>query len=575
MTQTTPSKRPWWRRRHVVLGLSVLLGLVLVVLVQLLYPTGKALPYTRMGSHQVGNQTYRQVAETLRTYYSDVRFSIAVAGKPAFETTTSEAGIVPAYRDSAKAATDYTLKARLVPFSFVYKMLKPRQVAYEIDRNNFESFYEKFAPYCQVVPKDAALVFAGGNVKIDAAKNGQQCDKNKFLASLVSLSLRPDKITMTAPVTVLPPRTTDKDIEAQFTSAQATIHAGLTIKSPRDSWTIPPETVASWMTTSEANGKVALDVKLDAVKAYLETLRGALYVEPGTTRVVYHDGIEQSRTIGTKGQGIDLDVSAQRVKSVLLGPPTENRVAWVQLSVLEPKVVTDWTYSSSQAGLQALLEQWDRSHPARYGLIVRDLSGKGFNAELNPDRDFVTASTFKMFLAYAVLHKVETGELKMDSVTDMGLTAQACIEEMILHSTNACALSLFNLAGWGYVHDFIRGQFPSTSLMNSANADDEKHTTVRDESSFFIKLNAGQLMNAEHTRYLTDLFKHQVYRGGIPAGVPGVTVADKVGFYNGYKHDVGLVYAARGTYVLGYMSLGGNNAEIADLSRQVYALLSR
>ena len=63
------------------------------------------------------------------------------------------------------------------------------------------------------------------------------------------------------------------------------------------------------------------------------------------------------------------------------------------------------------------------------------------NAEVNGDRDFVTASTFKVFLAYAVMHKVETGELSMDSQTDMGLTARSCIEEMILRSTNACAPS--------------------------------------------------------------------------------------------------------------------------------------
>jgi beta-lactamase class A len=207
--------------------------------------------------------------------------------------------------------------------------------------------------------------------------------------------------------------------------------------------------------------------------------------------------------------------------------------------------------------------------------MVRDLSGKGMNAEFNGDRDFVTASTFKMFLAYAVLHKVETGELTMDSQTDMGLSARACIEEMILHSTNACALSLFNLAGWDYVHNFIKGQFPSTSLKNSANADNEKHSTVRDETNYFIKLNAGQLMNGDNTNYLLGLFKRQVYRSGIPKGVPGVVVANKVGFYDGYKHDVGLVYANRGTYVLGFLSFGGNDGQIADLSGQVYSLLNR
>jgi beta-lactamase class A len=548
---------------------------MMVVFVQLLYPAGKALPLARIGDSPVGNQTYQQVAETVRRDYGSVPLKIEVPGKKPYETTTSLAGIVPGYRSAAQTVTQYSLKARLVPFSFVYKMLKSPTVGHEIDSDNFGSFYEAFAAYCNTPAKDANLIFAGGSVKIDSGKDGQTCDKAKTLDTIKSLTLHKSLVTMTAPATVQKPKQTDQDLKSQFTTAKATIEAGLTIKSPRDSWPIPPETIASWMTTVDVNGRTKLDVKTDVIKSYLETLRGALYVEPGVTKVTYLDGTVVSQTDGAKGQGIDMDVSTERIKSVLLGSPGIERVAWVKLAVLEPRVAADWTYSASERGLQAFLEQWDKTHPARYGLIVRDLSGKGMNAELNADRDFVTASTFKMFLAYAVLHKVETGEVTMDTMTDMGLTTQACLEEMILHSTNACALSLFNLVGWSYAHNFIRSQFPNTSLMNSTNPDDEKHSTVRDESSFFIKLNAGQLMNGEHTNYLLDLFKHQVYRGGIPAGVPGVTVADKVGFYNGYKHDVGLVYASRGTYALGYMSLGGNNDEIADLSRQVYALLNR
>jgi beta-lactamase class A len=558
-----------------VLSLAIVTGLIAVVFAQLLYPAGTALPLARIGESSVGGQTFQEVAETIRQGYANVPLKIAVQNKKPFDTTTASAGVVPGYRHAAEAVTDYSLEARLVPFSFVYKMLKTPPVGYELDQDNFNSFYEKFAEYCAVIPKDASLVFADGTVKIDRAKNGQSCKKADLQKTITSMSLSKSTVSVTAPISVTAPVRTDKDLQTQFANAKATVEAGLTIRSTKDSWTIPPETVASWMTTVDASGYTALDVKMDAIKAYLETLRGAVYTAPGVTTVTYHDGVEQKRVVGAKGQGIDLDVSADRVKAVLLGPSTAQRIAWVQLTALEPRVVNEWTYSASEKGLQALIEQWERSHPARYGLMVRDLSGKGMNAEYNGDRDFITASTFKMFLAYAVLHKVEAGELSMDSQTDMGLSARACIEEMILHSTNACALSLFNLAGWDYVHNFIKGQFPSTSLKNSANSDNEKHTTVRDETSFFIKLNAGQLMNGDNTNYLLGLFKRQVYRSGIPKGVPGIVVANKVGFYNGYKHDVGLVYAPRGTYVLGFLSLGGNDSQIADLSRQVYELLSR
>ena len=259
---------------------------------------------------------------------------------------------------------------------------------------------------------------------------------------------------------------------------------------------------------------------------------------------------------------------------MLLGPGQE-RIAWVQLTVLPPHESVSREYTPSNQGLQALIEQWDREHTGRYGIIIRDLSAKGWAASLLPDHDFITASTFKMFLAYAVLHKVENNELRMETATDSGLLVRDCIDEMITHSTNACATSLFNLAGWGYVHSFTLGQFPSTRLDNGQNADGEKHTTVYDEVTFMHRLYLCQLMNAGNTDYLLNLFKHQVYRSGIPKGFPGITVANKIGFYAGYKHDVGIIYAPSGTYILGIMSYGGSDAQFADLSSKVYTLMKQ
>jgi len=575
MEQKPKGKRTWWRKRHVVLGLSIVTGLIMVILVQLLYPAGKALPIAHIGASSVGGQTFQQAIETIRYDYASVPLTVEIPNKPPYKTTSSEAGIVPAYRHAAEAVTDYSLRARLVPFSFIYKMLQRPAVGYEIDEMNFETFATKLSAYCVVAPKDAALVFSGGGVKLDQAKAGQSCDESSIRSVLTDATLKPGGTSIKLTPKVDKPRVDDAELRTQLAAAEATIKAGLTVRAPEDTWQVPSETVANWLTTEEKDGRITLAVKRDAVKTYLDGLRGELYIEPGTTRVGYLDGIEVSRVTGSRGQGVDLDVSTNRVEAVLLGTSATDRTAWLQLTVLEPRVVADRSYSATNQGLQALLVQWDRDHSAGYGLMVRDISGKGMNADFNPDRDFVTASTFKMFLAYAVLHKVETGELSMDSQTDMGLSVRACIDEMILHSTNACALSLFNLAGWGYVHDFILGQFPSTRLMNSANSDNEKHTTVRDETNFLIKLNAGQLMNAQNTSYLLDLMKRQIYRSGIPKGVPGITVADKVGFYNGYKHDVGIVYAPRGTYILSYLSIGGNDAEIAELSRQVYSLMSR
>lgn len=569
----TRQKTSWWRKPHIVLGLSVGLFLVLVTTVQMFYPSNTALPYARIGDTQVGNKTYEQVVETLRTQYEDVPLTLTVPNKDDYETTTVKAGILPGYRSAAQAVTEYSLTARLVPFSFAYKMLQNPSVGYEVEELRFKELYEEVKALCQIAPVDAKLTFEG-DVQLVSAKDGQECREDDLRSSLQSVGLRADGVSLAVGVVPVEPKRSDTDLRSQLMAARQTIDAGVTVRTSENTWEVPKQTIASWLTTQEIEGELRLTTDKEKIKKYLDSLRGDLYIAPGVTNVRYEDGEEVSRTTGDNGQGIERDVTAQRVTDVLLGR-SETRTAWVQLTVLSPRLVVERDYTKTARGLQALLKQWDREHAGRYGLLVRDLSGRGISGSVNADMDFVTASTFKMFLAYAVLEKVEKDQLSMGTQTDIGLSVRACIDEMIVNSTNACALSLFNLAGWSYVHNFIRGQFPNTSLDNGANVDDEKHTTVRDEADFLQRLNAGQLMNGSNTNYLLGLMKRQIYRGGIPSGVPGVTVANKVGFYNGYKHDVAIVYAPKGAYILAILSNGGSDAEFADLSRKVYALLDR
>lgn len=568
-----PDKKSWWHKRHVVLALSVLCGLLLVVLGQILYPVGRALPVASIGQSNVGNQSFEQIVELIRRDYAEVPLEVRVPEKDPIKTTTVEAGIVPAYRDAAQAVTQYSLEARLVPFSFVYKMLLRPGIGYDVEAIKAKAFYEKVSAHCQVPAQDAALKFENGKVQLVAEKAGQRCDEQQFYMSLRGAGLNKEKVIVSLPTEIVQATRTSGEMRTQFAKARSVITSGVTVKTTEEEWPVPSETVASWLQTEEKDGEVVLVTDNEKIKTYLDSLRGELYIAPGVTTISYQDGVEVGRVTGSRGQGIDLEVSSQRVSAALLDTTPSTDVAWMQLTVLEPEVKVNRTYTATDRGLQAMIEQWDRERSPRYGILIRDLSGKGLNAQLNPDMDFVTASTYKMFLAYAVLHKVEEGQLSMDTTTDMGLSVRACVDEMILHSTNACATSLMNLAGWSYVHTFIKGQFPSTSLDNGASSDNEKHTTVRDEVNFLERLNTGQLLNPSNTSYLLDLMKRQIYRGGIPKGVAGTTVANKVGFYAGYKHDVAIIYAPRGTYLLGILSYGGNDSQFADLSRRVAELM--
>lgn len=541
---------------------------------QLVFPSDYTLPLARIDNLSVGKQQRMQLIETLHDRYESSVISVNIPNKKPLTIKLASTGYVPKYNEAADSVLDYPMWQRFIPFTSVYHLLAYRaHVPQEIDGEVFSEFARKVSEACQKTPQDAAIEIKDGKVNLKSAVLGQQCDATGLRIQLEAFQLGQTEIKV--PATPITPTITDGKLRTQFLQAQRVVESDINLASPSEQWKIPRETVAKWLTVAIDGENITLNINRDAVKQYLGEYRGKTYVAPGTTTIHLLDGLEVRRESGKPGQGIDTEVTSARIAENLLKPSIP-KVTWVQLAVLAPAENLDRQYTQTNAGVQALIEQWDRDNAGRYGIIVRDLSGRGLNGALNADRDFVTASTYKQFLAYAVLHKIEAGQMSFDDQTSTGLTVRGCIEEMILHSTNPCAIALQNQADWGWVNGYIRSQFPSTILDNGASGDDEKHSTVRDEVTFQTRLNGGTLeMSGDNHAYLLGLLKRQVYRGGIPAGVPGTTVANKVGFYDGYKHDIAIIYGPKGTYQLGIMSYGGADWRFADLSRRIAELMNR
>ncbi len=229
--------------------------------------------------------------------------------------------------------------------------------------------------------------------------------------------------------------------------------------------------------------------------------------------------------------------------------------------------------------LERILNNFDASHPGVYGLRVATLDGH-IHAEHLSNRTFVTASTYKLFLAYAVYHQAERGQLDLNSPLLGSYSVAECVYPMIVYSDNNCAIALEGRVGIANEEKLLLASgFKHTNINNSTTTGEfaaNKISTPADEGLFLLKLAKGHLMNKLHTTHLLILMKTQVYRDGIPAGVPaGVAVADKVGFLYQWQHDVGIVYGPKVSYILVGMSEGGTRASLSTLSRQIYQLLTQ
>ena len=220
--------------------------------------------------------------------------------------------------------------------------------------------------------------------------------------------------------------------------------------------------------------------------------------------------------------------------------------------------------------------RWDsvlavvRAHDqlARTGVVVVDLSSGETVVEHRADEVFVPASTYKLFIAYSILRRVESGEISPAQVLS-GYSLESCLEPMFLQSANECSVAWIDTRGAAEVAADAAGiGAPNTTVVHDART-----TTPRDMATYLTQLHAGQLMTPEHTEYVLGLMKNQQYREAIPASFePEYQVADKVGFLNPALNDVGIVSTPTGDYAVVILTeVGGFNwsflREISDAVR--------
>ncbi len=207
------------------------------------------------------------------------------------------------------------------------------------------------------------------------------------------------------------------------------------------------------------------------------------------------------------------------------------------------------------------MANYAHDHSGVYGISMIELGGKGRRADYNGNKQFVTASTYKLFAAYTLLKQIDEG--KRDWATNAD-----CFNKMISLSDNVCAEAFLKTLGLSTITNDIHAVGLSNSTFMKSGG---PFTTANDLSLMLGMIATGQNYSTINQQRLIGAMKANVYRRGIPSGVNGA-VADKVGFMNGLLHDAAIVYSPSGTYVLAIMTDGSSWANIAELARQLDAL---
>jgi beta-lactamase class A len=560
--------KKWYARHREAVHCSLLAGLAFLVAVitgQMFYPYGKALPGVSIGGQNVGMQHSTDIAKQLASRYDNLKITIK-ASTHSYTQPMKNIGMEVVAQPTAQQATAYTLRNRLVPFSFFGSMKRTVAPVMRFDDQRLSEFAAEIAAQNVRRPQDAAITVEGSTAALKPAQTGTAYRIGDIVHALHTLNPATTTTLTLKPVTTQPKRT-DAAVRPTLTAAQKIIDTPLSLKIQHDSVPIDKKVLASWIDFKEADGgkTLALTTKEDAVKAYLTDLQSRINKAPGTTQVTIVDGRVTGRTEGMAGFGIDVEKSAKLVVERL---PVATEPLTLPLVALPPIAVYNRSYTDTQAGMDAIAKDV-AADLGGASLVVIERSGQGRRSEVNANRQWHTASTYKLFIAYAVLKRIDGGQMQWSDPMSYGKDVAGCFESMIVLSDNVCAAAFGDFIGW----QTIEGMMHDVGLASTVLAS-YKSTTANDLALYLTKLEDGTLLPGWARDKLLNAMRRQIYRSGIPLGT-GAAVSNKVGYIGGVRHDAGIVYAPNGVYIMVIMTPGDSWPSIAAAARQIHTFLKK
>ncbi len=552
-------KQANWKKIGIITGAS-LVGVLLII--QLLYPWNNFALNARVDGVKVGGKSKTDAAALLDKEYANHKVAIymGTGKKPVVSPSFSDMDVRVDNVERLKNA-GYPWYLRIVPTSLFWagagKVAEPSASF----GGKFTGFIEtKLMPDCKQPPVDATLKANGGKLELVPAVMGGTCEQTDVIKSIKKVK---PSLTEATSVRVAreeqAPSVGDEAAKKLAGELNERLSDGITIDVLGGPVVASASDVMTWLDFVSKDSALVASVNSERAGDWLgKNIASKVAIAPGVSYIKTIDFTELSRVNGAPGRALDVGATAASVQAVIDGQAVNASAATTSVA---PSEQYTRTYSASDQGLSALLANYAKDHPGTFGVSMIELDGKKRRASYNGDKQFVTASTYKLFVAYSLMKQIDAGK------RDWG-SNEACFNKMISLSDNACAESFLNSLGLSTVTKDIQAVgLKNSTFMKSGGP----YTTASDLTLMLGMIATGQNFSSTNQQRLIAAMKGNVYRKGIPAGVNG-TVADKVGFLNGLLHDAAIVYGPNGTYVLAIMTDGSSWATIADLAKQIDTL---
>ncbi|MFZ0333439.1 MAG: serine hydrolase [Candidatus Acidiferrales bacterium] len=261
-------------------------------------------------------------------------------------------------------------------------------------------------------------------------------------------------------------------------------------------------------------------------------------------------------------------------------------------------------HAALSAKLTSDLNRTAASYDGVMGIFVKDLtSGETF--AVNADTIFPQASSIKIPILIELMRQAQAGKLNLAERVEIHRSAlvggsgvlqffseggsavslRDLAVLMVVLSDNSATNLIIDRVGMENVNTMLAGLGLDRTVLArkmidiaAEQADRENRSTPRQMATLVESLNAGKLLDAEHTKMALEILeypKDSALRAGVP---PATTVAEKPGSLSGAQCDSGVVLLEGRPYVISVMTTfntidGG--AAITGVSQRVFSYFDR
>lgn len=564
-----------WLKSHrqlviLVLGLSLL---AILQAIQVFYPNDRLLPFTSIDDQSVGGQTKLATASRLDDIYNKQKINVQLGelNKSALTPTFADIGATTTNQQRLEQI-NYPWYLRLVPTSILWanRVIDDGEARMTRSTQKMTSYLETTAKdSCQVDPVSATLKVSGDELKLVESTDGLRCDLSDLREGLKAASpdITQDTVSVKVAAEAIKPMVDNDEAAALARVIEQNVSDGVKINVAGTLLTITQADILSWLDfVVTQDGRLDVVVNQERSADFTgQQLSPRVAIAPGVSYITTRDFEEIERKNGPDGRSLNIAATLDQIKYVLVG---KLQTATAVVVAVPPRIEYTRTYSSTDAGMNALLANFAKDNSGTFGVSYAELSGDRRRAEYQADKKFVTASTYKLYVAYSTLLRVEAGKFSWSEPITGGRNLETCFNDMISKSDNPCAETLLRKIGFRELTD----DASKIGLKNTTFLEgDRPLTSAGDLAVFLATLESGQMLTPASRAKLLDAMKGNVFRQGIPAGANG-QVADKVGFLDNFLHDAAVVYSPNGTYVLSVMSEDSSWAKIAELTRAIEKL---